>query len=101
MLLRTEEAKSKFDKSLNIPDLLYGVEVWTLSTTDGSVLEVFDRKVLGKMYGLLGIDVKEELPDILIYGDIDIDSSYAGQLKSFVRGTTIQLWKYSPIEEAE
>ena len=31
--------------------LLYGAEAWTLSSTDAAALEVFDRKVMRKIFG--------------------------------------------------
>ena len=38
-------------KALILPVLLYGVEAWTLSSTDAAVLRVLERKVLRKIFG--------------------------------------------------
>ena len=35
--------------------LLYGAEAWTLSSTDAAALEVFERKVLRKIFGTVRV----------------------------------------------
>ena len=38
-------------KVLNLPVLLYGAEVWTVSSADAAALVVFERKVLRMIFG--------------------------------------------------
>ena len=59
-----------------MPDLLYGAETWTLTSSDEQALGVFERKILRTIYGPFcdrgewRIQWNQELYDI--YDDIDV-----------------------------
>ena len=56
--------KLTLHKALILPVLLYGAEAWTLTSTDATALEVFERKVLRRIFGpvRVGYDYRILLP---------------------------------------
>ena len=42
--------------TLIVPVLIYGAEAWTLTDSDERMLDMFERKVLGTIYGPVCVD---------------------------------------------
>jgi hypothetical protein len=51
--LASRNTKKKIYRSIIRPLVAYGAETWRLAANDGNSLEVWERKVLMKIYGLV------------------------------------------------
>ena len=91
-------------KTLILPVLLYGIEAWTLLSTDAAALRVFERKVLRKIFGSVrfgddfGIGSSNELYEIL---NVLISSGCADSAMSFEWRRMLRRYGYLMRDSAE